>query len=390
MPARLPENYKSLVIQQWLRGEQRDKIAVDNGLSAGSVTNIVNEYRMDLGFPRIDELRELTVTLKRIGITAAQCALGFRIASIMLRIGVREDSLESFILHVYNRCKDIGLSPEKIAFHLADLLEFSKTVPLSKIADYIKEKTNEKRELEEQIENLKMQIEVLQERKSHAESASDKALQDERMTSSGLKWYTDLRTELSKYGIPVDDISRLAKLADNIRQYDYDAEKVIDEFRDVDVLRLENEILQDSKASLEGAIRNLKDQRSGLEVFVNKHNQLLNIYQHLEVMGFGLKELQFLWNTVMEIARENNIPSKDVVKKFLSGFEYPYNNKGGFESKVGSSRNEVNKLNQEQATVPSGLLSLPSVEPNLLKLARSGVSEQDLEKLKSSKDDDIA
>ena len=42
---------------------------------------------MDLGFARIDALRELAVTLKRIGITAAQCALGFRIASIMLRIG---------------------------------------------------------------------------------------------------------------------------------------------------------------------------------------------------------------------------------------------------------------------------------------------------------------
>ncbi|HYA85433.1 MAG TPA: hypothetical protein VEH06_18605 [Candidatus Bathyarchaeia archaeon] len=32
MPSRLPDNYKSLVIQEWLKGEQRDKIAVDNGL----------------------------------------------------------------------------------------------------------------------------------------------------------------------------------------------------------------------------------------------------------------------------------------------------------------------------------------------------------------------
>ncbi|MGC1928448.1 MAG: hypothetical protein WA667_05690 [Candidatus Nitrosopolaris sp.] len=161
-------------------GEQRDKIAVDNGLSAGSVTNIVNEWRAALGFHTADALRELAVTLRRVGITAAQCALGFRITTLMHRLGVKEDSFESFISQVYNHCKDIGLSPQNIAFHLADLLEFSKTVSLSlsKIPDYVKEKTNEKLKLEEEIENLEVQIEILQEDKSHAESLRDKALQD--------------------------------------------------------------------------------------------------------------------------------------------------------------------------------------------------------------------
>ena len=65
MPSRLPENYKSLVIQAWLSGEQRDKIAADNGISAGSVTNIVNEWRAALGFPTADALRELGVTLRK-------------------------------------------------------------------------------------------------------------------------------------------------------------------------------------------------------------------------------------------------------------------------------------------------------------------------------------
>jgi hypothetical protein len=34
-----------------------------------------------------DELRELAVTLKKIGISAAQCALGFRTAMTMNRLG---------------------------------------------------------------------------------------------------------------------------------------------------------------------------------------------------------------------------------------------------------------------------------------------------------------
>ena len=87
---KLPDNYKSLVIQEWLKGEQRDKIAADNGLSAGSVTNIVNEWRTALGFPTADALRELGVTLRKLGIAAAQCALGWRISTLMHRIELRK------------------------------------------------------------------------------------------------------------------------------------------------------------------------------------------------------------------------------------------------------------------------------------------------------------
>jgi hypothetical protein len=72
----------------------------------------------------------------------------------MLRIGVTEDTFESFILEVYNRCKDIGISPENISSYLADLLELSKTTPFSKIPDYVKEKNYEKLKLEEEMEKL--------------------------------------------------------------------------------------------------------------------------------------------------------------------------------------------------------------------------------------------
>jgi hypothetical protein len=121
---------------------------------------------------------------------------------------------------------------------LADLLEFSKTVLLSKIPDYVKEKTNEKLKLEEEIENLEVQIEILQEDKSHAESLCDKALQDEKMTSSVLKWYSELREELRGYRIPVDDIQKFVKLVNNLEQSEYNVEKLINELSNLEGLRL--------------------------------------------------------------------------------------------------------------------------------------------------------
>jgi hypothetical protein len=111
IPSRLPDDYKSLAIQGWLNAEQRDKIAVDNGLSAGSVTNIVNEWRVDLGLPSANALRELGETLKRVGIAPSQCALGFRTATLMHRIGAycrRIQSLQVYWIVAREHCFSLG------------------------------------------------------------------------------------------------------------------------------------------------------------------------------------------------------------------------------------------------------------------------------------------
>ena len=128
MQGKLPDHIRSLVIKQWLEGVQRDMIAANNGMSAGAVTTIVNDFRRGLGSDEIDDLRKLGVTFRKVGITPAQCALGFRVATLMAKAGVKEvEGLESFILNVYNRCIDLGLSPDNIALHIKDLIEFSKT-----------------------------------------------------------------------------------------------------------------------------------------------------------------------------------------------------------------------------------------------------------------------
>jgi hypothetical protein len=61
MTNKLSGSIKSLVIEEWHQGLSRDTIALNNGLSAGAVTNIVNEWRQALGIAAADELSELTI-----------------------------------------------------------------------------------------------------------------------------------------------------------------------------------------------------------------------------------------------------------------------------------------------------------------------------------------
>jgi len=378
MPSKLPDNIRSLVIQYWLKGEQRDKIAVTNGLSAGAVTNIVNNWRQGLGFTAADELRDLAVTLKKVGITPAQCAAGFRVAMMMNRLGVKEDSFESFMSDVYSRCTSLGVTPENIALCLTDLLEFSKSIPISEIPHYIDQKKQEKMKLEGEIERLKEQMEDLKAQKSIAEELRDIALHNEKMTTANLKYYSDIREELKKYGIPVDDISQLAKVVNGIRRYGYDIQKVAEEFSNLQLLMFQFKNYTEEIAVLRQQVNSLKQERSYLQQTINSWNQTISACAELFSMGFGLKELKLLRNTISEIAVANNIPSEKATAKFFEDVDKQYDDKLGFESKLDKLQAEVSRLYQEEARLRSQILTLPLVSPMLIRLLQKGVGEQDI------------
>ena len=53
MRQELPTNVKEEVIRRWLSGEQRDKIASDISIGAGTVTKIISEWKEEIGIPTI-------------------------------------------------------------------------------------------------------------------------------------------------------------------------------------------------------------------------------------------------------------------------------------------------------------------------------------------------
>jgi hypothetical protein len=282
-------------------------------------------------------------------------------------------------MDIYNRCKDLGISPENIADHLKDLLEFSKTtVPLSQIPNYIKQKEDEKTKLEKEIQKLKEEIGSLDLEKSVSETSRDILLQNERITVAELRWYSNVKAELEKHGIPVNDISEFVKTVNGIKRYGYDPGSVTSEFSDYQSHINRHRMFKDSLQGLENKYNNLNQQCSFLEQLVNSHTQAISVYDQLEDMGFGLKELKLLWHTINEIAAANEIPLHEASQKFYKDIADQYDNKLGFESKLEKLRFEVNRLSQEESRLRLQLLAQPLIGPMLIRLIQSGVKEQDI------------
>ena len=112
------------MIRLYLQGESRNDIARTCGLSQGTVSNRIDEWKRSLDIPDVQSLRDLAVNLKRCGIDAVQCAQGLRILNTMKKLGVNQNQVESFMIEVYGYGQRIGLAPQDIASNL--LLHLSR------------------------------------------------------------------------------------------------------------------------------------------------------------------------------------------------------------------------------------------------------------------------
>ena len=252
-------------------------------------------------------------------------------------------------------------------------------LPISKIADYLREKTEEKIELENQIEDLKQEIQELDSERSASKKLRDDALQQQKTTASDIQWYLDLKGKLgSEYGIPVSDIPNFAKTVNGIKQYGYDVSKVLNEFSNLELLKLKRNTLKQDIQTLKTKLVSLNKQYSMTEAKVLFHNEAISNYTNLESIGFGLKELTFLWGIVNEVSDANNIPLDQVPSKFITDIEEQYDKKLGFESKLERLQTEVNKVNQALTRSRIELSMVQLVGPALAKLIQSGLREQDI------------
>jgi len=112
-------------------------MAHKNGLDTGAVSNIVKDWKEEIGSLSADQLRESAVILQNVGISPLQCGQGSRILNILQNLGFSEDNIEMFVHDVCKMCKNISLLPDKIALHIKELIDQTEKVPLDQLSDHI-------------------------------------------------------------------------------------------------------------------------------------------------------------------------------------------------------------------------------------------------------------
>jgi hypothetical protein len=144
--------------------------------------------------------------------------VGFRLYSIIKDLGVNEDDLGHFVSEIYNQCKDIGLQPQYIAYNTKQILDLAGSIPLSQIPDYIQEKIMEKRKLDEDIAKL-------EDGQLQARATLQQALHEKKVSLAELEQFSNLKVELDKLHIAVEDIRRTVGII-RVRGHGYNVDTI--------------------------------------------------------------------------------------------------------------------------------------------------------------------
>ena len=116
------------------------------------------------------------------------------------------------------------------------------------------------------------------EEKSKSEHRRAYALYEEHFTNGELKSYSDLKQELGRYGVPIYDIPKFAKVVRGISQKDYNVEEFIEEFSDIESPRNNYSHYKAYITGLQMECNNLKQEYSVLKQSVVFFKQELSLY----------------------------------------------------------------------------------------------------------------
>src|SRR5215207_645980 len=389
MPIGTGSDIRLGVIYEWLRGSSRDKIAAIYNISTGGVTNIVNEWRNNIGAYLAEDLRELSVSLKKANITPVQCSTGFRVAKIMERLGITEDKFESFMSDVYDRCQKLELGPGQIEKYLMETLNITKIVFPSQIPNYINAKKMEIKSLHAQIENIQQKISMSNIQKSILEKKLNSLADSNNISRDAITWYKNIKNAFENAGISIDNVPTFIHCLNIMEREGYDINKILRKFAEYDINKIlrkfaeyENiDDLQDfhqttrdiNKSKLEALLREV----NALQEQKNLSQLKLSEIQQLKNIEIGIKELKTLYNKITEIATENNISPKIAMDKLLDDLkDYDYILR--FKNTLKKMEQELVHLNIERENQRRILASQPYTGSLLQSLLGMGLTEQNI------------
>ena len=253
---------------------------------------------------------------------------------------------------------------------------------LSQIPNYINTKNTEIGQLEKQISKRHETISELNNKISNLEENQKSLIENNNISLDAIKWYRDIKKELTNMGIPFDEIFAFIDCLRQIRNEGYDKNKLVSKFSQLDYYDKIIEEQERRKQKNWKDIELLNNDKKNLEDQIYFTHLKISKNQELENIGMGFKELKTIYQTIIEISKANNINPKEAIEKFFNDLN-EYDDIISFKKKVEDLKKEAATLNTQITNNRVTLLSQPQIGITLQKLFQNGILENDIEDINS-------
>jgi hypothetical protein len=330
-------------------------------------------------------LRELAVTLKNNKLTVADCAKGFRLLNIFKKYGIKEedeitDGVTYFLKEIYVKCQEVNLSVQQVFMYIYDIINFSNEISISQIPQFMKEKKEEKERLEASLQNFNQKINELENVEKEKQKEIQRLSKIKEKMSAHYKLFSIIKYKLGQYGISIENLDQFVECVKGIAKENYDVTRVLELIRDYDNLLYYIDYYKKEVEAKKDELKKLNQEINYSKGLIDSYRIKLDTIEKLEIMDFGINELKILYDTLMEIGRENNIDNKtfaQIKKEFFDDLK-------SYEEILGS-RNERDRLQREIKNLEIQLEkekerfnSYPKVIKSLERLSNAKIYEDDI------------
>jgi hypothetical protein len=335
MPAAIDAQIKKQVINRWLSGDSRDRIAADNNIGAGTVSNIINEWKKGVEHSDYDSVRELAVYSKKEGFLLGDITSSIRLGNYIQKLGANQDQIESIIANLAN-----SPEPEKlidVANQIAQLSK-SESIPLGELEDHVKHKEEEKQRLQEEIRQTRAILERI--------DVDVQTIND----------YKHLKAELSKHNLSSEEPERLVTVLNNMKHCRYDPKKIVAEFARLNSLR--------------GSERILKKNCQILENRMSQYKEVLPHLLQIRSWGIGIDKLSTFSIAVNEKAQKYNLSISTAAYRVIEDIDDYI--------RIGGMKNEMSNLAMQRYAINQICAPRDKAITALLKLQALGITDDEI------------
>ena len=310
---------------------------------------------------------------------------------MLKKYGIEDDENEErvtyFLKEIYTKCQEVGLTPQKVFDYISDILKFSSEISISQIPKFMKQRIEEKKELESTVQKITIKIKELSNIQEEKEQEIERLSKIKEIMTQTYKMFRTAQIRLEQFGVKMDDMDMFVKSVVGMSRENYDYVQILAKIaehekleRDLDYYKEEITRTKNESAKLNQEIHDKKND-------LNYYKIKLDLLNELEGRDFGIEEFRTFINMLNEIGMEHNQIYDEIKKKF-------FNDVKNYEEVIGS-RKEIDRLKSEIDRIKRELKSLevetikereksnayPKIVECITRLSGAGISEDDIIKI---------
>jgi hypothetical protein len=126
---KIPHTIKVRVVRGWLRGLSRDSIVIENNIGYGSVSSIIDQFRLQI--EDIDLLRAVSTELMKNGLDLYQLGASIRLKRKLDKLRLSEEKIENILEQINIHCFQEGIETEQFFVHIDEVTQIANNLGFS-------------------------------------------------------------------------------------------------------------------------------------------------------------------------------------------------------------------------------------------------------------------